>query len=990
MKNSIRTLLATLLVFSFTLPVFAQSTTTSATTTTRATSSTTDLLAQIQELLKLVTSLQTQLDTLKAEQTQNSVPSTLSPSTQATAPVEDVSESLVSVAPSTPVFTHVLLRNSSGPEVHELQVFLASLPGIYPEGLITNFYGPLTEKAVQRFQAEYGIADGGTPQTTGYGVVGVKTRAKLHELMTEGAGRSNTIPQGLLSAPGIQKKLATTTQEGTTTIPAIPAIPRGQTGTTTIPALPAQPATNATSIATSTLSIPIVSPGTPPLIVVPTPIVSPGVIVPIATTTATTTVTPSPTFPPPNPPTSSSHSCGTPVYVPRDFSSIQTALNSACSGDTVFVSAGTYYENIKIPRSRLTLKGAPGTTPGQVIIDGGRKADVVAVNGVSDFAIDGFTLTNGGVSAYTFGGDSNEYNTLGAGLVITPGPTTGLGGNAGVIIVQNLIVKNNSDGVIIRYAISGTITVKNNLIVNNGSDGFVLRGAFGLTLAVINNTIAYNGVEGYVSLADGMFETVGSQVLKNNIIVNNGYFGVAVTRPDLKTILYNNVWNNTRGSYYTWGTIFFSPSPGTGELSVDPKFVSSSDYHLQSGSPMINAGDPSTFDPDGSRADMGAYPFVGVAVTDTTPPVISNVAAVASSTSATITWSTNEAADTQAEYGFTSTSYGTTTSLYSSSITNHIVSLCCLDANTTYHYRVKSKDATGNLVTSGDYTFTTPALATLPPLAPMGNNGQTTVGAYMSSGWPVGAYGMAVHFNYDGNSISQVAAFRLYQRKPGESAFSLVDTFSNPAPLYITCSGNSGNVDGSFWRLSYSCSGLSPLFWTVSTKARQPWSYYSLGDYEFYVTAVNSIGGESSGSPIRKISFVAPTVITNPLETQSPVAKIPTFQWTGSGRYIQLYDEAVLTGPASPIYTKSVSNVNTYTYDGPALDPSKKYVLQIDAPSTIQQTATGNDTTSVSMVQKLEKFWVTSATTTASVSLNNLASIIASLMELLQKIQSTL
>ena len=258
--KKISPILFALLLLSNAVLVSAQTTTPA--TTTRAVPSTTDLLSQIQELLRLVTSLQTQLNTLKAEQTppQNNVPSTLSPSTQTTSTVADVSESLVSVAPSTPVFTHVLLRNSSGPEVHELQVFLASLPGIYPEGLITNFYGPLTEKAVQRFQAEYGIADGGTPQTTGYGVVGIKTRAKLHELMTQGAGRSGTIPQGLLSAPGIQKKLATTPQEGTTTIPAIPAEPRGQTGTTTIPAVPTQLATNATSTATSTLPISVVPP----------------------------------------------------------------------------------------------------------------------------------------------------------------------------------------------------------------------------------------------------------------------------------------------------------------------------------------------------------------------------------------------------------------------------------------------------------------------------------------------------------------------------------------------------------------------------------------------------------------------------------------------------------------------------------------------------------------------------------------------------------
>ncbi|MBM3239033.1 T9SS type A sorting domain-containing protein [Candidatus Poribacteria bacterium] len=51
---------------------------------------------------------------------------------------------------------------------------------------------------------------------------------------------------------------------------------------------------------------------------------------------------------------------------------------------------------------------------------------------------------------------------------------------------------------------------------------------------------------------------------------------------------------------------------GTGNINADPLFVdpSSGDYHLQPGSPCIDAGDPnSPKDPDGTRADMGAFYF---------------------------------------------------------------------------------------------------------------------------------------------------------------------------------------------------------------------------------------------------------------------------------------------------------------------------------------------------------------------------------------------
>ena len=50
--------------------------------------------------------------------------------------------------------------------------------------------------------------------------------------------------------------------------------------------------------------------------------------------------------------------------------------------------------------------------------------------------------------------------------------------------------------------------------------------------------------------------------------------------------------------------------PGIGNITDDPLFVDPEnyDYCLQFGSPCIDAGDPhSPLDPDGTRADMGAF-----------------------------------------------------------------------------------------------------------------------------------------------------------------------------------------------------------------------------------------------------------------------------------------------------------------------------------------------------------------------------------------------
>lgn len=98
-----------------------------------------------------------------------------------------------------------------------------------------------------------------------------------------------------------------------------------------------------------------------------------------------------------------------------------------------------------------------------------------------------------------------------------------------------------------------------------------------------------------------------------------------------------------------------------------------------------------------------------VTSTDSTPPVVSAVSATGmTGTGATITWTTDEPADSQVEYGLT-TGYGATSSLDPTLVTGHSVLLSGLSASTLYHYRVHSRDASGNLTTSGDATFTTAA-----------------------------------------------------------------------------------------------------------------------------------------------------------------------------------------------------------------------------------------------------------------------------------------
>lgn len=102
------------------------------------------------------------------------------------------------------------------------------------------------------------------------------------------------------------------------------------------------------------------------------------------------------------------------------------------------------------------------------------------------------------------------------------------------------------------------------------------------------------------------------------------------------------------------------------------------------------------------------------ATTDATAPILSQIQAVSiTTTTATITWVTNENADSRVDFGLTD-AFGL--SQTSAVLTlNHSLSLTGLTPNQEYVYRVTSKDATNNTAVSGNVTFRTtiPAAPTI-------------------------------------------------------------------------------------------------------------------------------------------------------------------------------------------------------------------------------------------------------------------------------------
>lgn len=117
-----------------------------------------------------------------------------------------------------------LREGMTSDEVTALQELLAADPDVYPEGVISGYFGPLTAKAVRKFQAKHGIETVGT--------VGPKTRAKLNEL----AGNKDFACRawGKLIAPGQLKKRVGNTDIDLSACAKVPeGIVKKLTGTTT-------------------------------------------------------------------------------------------------------------------------------------------------------------------------------------------------------------------------------------------------------------------------------------------------------------------------------------------------------------------------------------------------------------------------------------------------------------------------------------------------------------------------------------------------------------------------------------------------------------------------------------------------------------------------------------------------------------------------------------------------------------------------------------
>jgi hypothetical protein len=165
------------------------------------------------------------------------------------------------------------------------------------------------------------------------------------------------------------------------------------------------------------------------------------------------------------------------------YTSVQTAITMAKSGDTITIGAGTYFENIKINGKSLTLIGAGED---YTVLDGSSRGSVVTVGQIyttvpgTKAAIIGVTVTHGastygsGIVVFNavldlqnsavVGNRSNDKFTNGGGVYIS-------GEGLPSTITKSIIAHNSSTlwggGIFVEE--EGTVIISNSSITRNSS-----------------------------------------------------------------------------------------------------------------------------------------------------------------------------------------------------------------------------------------------------------------------------------------------------------------------------------------------------------------------------------------------------------------------------------------------------------------------------------------------------------------------------------------
>lgn len=265
---------------------------------------------------------------------------------------------------------------------------------------------------------------------------------------------------------------------------------------------------------------------------------------------------------------------------------VQAALNSAASGEQVWVAAGTYVENITL-KDGVELYGGFAGTEAQLaerdfrinatILDGNQTGSVLTVPAGATLAtrIDGFTIRNGsgtlvsGPLRYGGGIDCVRSSPTIVNNTLTQNTAYGGGGvccyiSSSPTITDNTITENTGSGI---FCVRSSPTITNNTIVGNsnttGRSGGGVYCSAACSPTIANNTIAENSAAdsggGIYCAASDCAPTITNNTISRNTA---GQFGGGIScLTSLATLSNNRIVDNETDWGYGGGIYCESASP---------------------------------------------------------------------------------------------------------------------------------------------------------------------------------------------------------------------------------------------------------------------------------------------------------------------------------------------------------------------------------------------------------------------------------------------
>ena len=222
------------------------------------------------------------------------------------------------------------------------------------------------------------------------------------------------------------------------------------------------------------------------------------------------------------------------IMIPDDYPTIQTAINNANPRDTIFVRAGTYYENLVINKTVMLI----GEDKVNTIIDGNKSNIVVSVLAdnvsVCEFSVRNGGGTYAGISLSSKGTQlrNNVLSKNWCGIRLESG-------SAGNLIANNTIMDNLngiSGELCSNTRIIGNVLMDNTLGIRIGSHS-------------TNNTIAFNNIRDHWSEGLSIWQSNYNVFFGNNITGNNqgGHWaGITIGGSSSNTFFHNNIVDNGR------------------------------------------------------------------------------------------------------------------------------------------------------------------------------------------------------------------------------------------------------------------------------------------------------------------------------------------------------------------------------------------------------------------------------------------------------------